>query len=118
MMARPIARAGGIKLRYDPNLKKAIRLCSQMEVFHGLPGAVEVQDFQIDWKDGLPNDPSEEAQRDQALVTGSVRSAQGLMREKGYSEEQIKQEQKEMRGPPAIDEPEPLTLDDGMNAGA
>jgi len=115
MMARPIARAGGIKLRYDPNLKKAVRLCSQMEVFHGLPGAVEIQDFQIDWKDGLPNDPSEEAQRDQALVTGGVRSAQGLMREKGFSDEQIKQEQEEMRGPPAIDEPEPVVLDGGMN---
>jgi hypothetical protein len=96
MMARPLARAGGIKLRYDANLKLAIKLCSQMEVFHGLEGATEIQDFTIDWKDGLPDDPNEEARRDSILVTGKVRSAQGLMREKGYSEKQIGDEQQEM----------------------
>jgi len=95
MMARPLARAGGIKLRYDANLKKAIRLCSQMEVYHAMPGAVEIQDFQITWRDGLPDDPNEEAQRESTLVTGKVRSAQGIMREKGYSEDQILQEQNE-----------------------
>lgn len=95
MMARPIARAAGIKLRYDACLKKAIRLCSQMEVYHEMAGAVEVQDFQINWKDGLPDDPNEEAQRESTLVTGKVRSAQGIMREKGYSEDQILQEQNE-----------------------
>ena len=66
-----------------------------MEVYHGMTGAVEVQNFQIDWKDGLPNDPNEEAQRESTLVTGKVRSAQGIMREKGYSEDQIIQEQNE-----------------------
>lgn len=96
MMSRPIAKAAGIKLRYDSALKRAVRLCSQLEAYHGLPGAVEVQDFQIDWKDGLPDDPNEEATRDAALVTGRVRSAQGLLREKGYSEEQITQEKTEM----------------------
>lgn len=96
MMARPLARAGGIKLRYDANLKKAVRLCSQMEVFHAMPGAVEIQDFQIDWKDGLPDDPNEEAQRESTLVTGKVRSAEGIMRGKGFSEAQINQEKKEM----------------------
>ena len=115
MMARPISRAGGIKLRYDPNIKKAVRLCSQMEVFHGMTGAVEVQDFQIDWKDGLPNDPNEEAQKDSTLVTGGVRSAQGLLREKGYSDEQIEQETEEMRGPAA---PEPAKIElPALNTG-
>lgn len=99
MMSRPIAKAGGIKLRYDPNIKKAVRLCSLLEVYHGMEGAVEVQDFQIDWKDGLPNDPQEEAVKDSTLVGGGLRSSQGLMREKGYSEDQIKKEQEEMRGP-------------------
>lgn len=96
MMFRPVARAGGIKLRYDSAIKKAVRLCSQMEVFHGMAGAVEIQDFAIEWRDGLPNDPMEEAQIDSTLVTGRVRSAQGRMREKGYSEEQITQEHTEM----------------------
>jgi len=97
MMARPLARAGGIKLRYDANLKLAIKLCSQMEVFHGLEGATEVQNFTIDWKDGLPDDPNEEARRESTLVMGKVRSAQGLMREKGYTEQQIQNEQQEMK---------------------
>ena len=102
MMARPIMKASGIKLRYDANLKMAVRLCSQMEVFNAMEEAVEVQDFTIDWKDGLPNDPMEEAQRDSTLVASRVRSSQGLMREKGYSDEQINQEQKEMNAPITI----------------
>lgn len=96
MMARPLAKASGIKLRYDASLKKAVKLCSQLEVFHGLDGSVEIQDFKIDWKDGLPNDPNEEAQRASVLVGSKVRSAQGLMRENGYSEDQINQEKSEM----------------------
>lgn len=99
MMARPLSKSGGIKLRYDANLKLAIKLCSQMEVFHGLEGATEIKSFKIGWKDGLPDDPNEEAQRDATQVGGKVRSSQGLMREKGYSEEQIAREQKEMSEP-------------------
>jgi hypothetical protein len=95
MMTRPLAKASGIKLRYDASLQKAIRLCSKLEVSHGLAGAVDITDFDIKWLDGLPNDPNEEAQRDSTLVAGRVRSAQGLMREKGYSDEQIMQEQNE-----------------------
>ena len=95
-MARPIMKASGIKLRYDPNVKKAIRLCSKLEVYHGLEGAIEIQDFTIKWKDGLPDDPNERAQRDSTLVTAKVRSAQGIMREKGYSDAQIAQEHTEM----------------------
>jgi hypothetical protein len=96
MMTRPLAKASGIKLRYDASLQKAIRLCSKLEVQHGLPGALEITDFHISWKDGLPDDPNEEAQRDSTLVSSQARSAQGLMREKGYSDEQILQEKSEM----------------------
>ncbi len=96
MMTRPLAKASGIKLRYDAGLRKAVRLCSKLEVAHGLAGAVEITDFDIMWLDGLPNDPNEEAQRDSTLVTGGVRSAPGLMREKGYTDDQIQQEQAEM----------------------
>ena len=96
MMSRPIARAAGIKLRYDASLQKAIRLCSKLEVQHGQAGAAEVTDFHISWKDGLPDDPNEEAQRDSTLVSSQARSAQGLMREKGYSDDQILQEQNEI----------------------
>lgn len=96
MMTRPLAKASGIKLRYDASLQKAIRLCSKLEVSHGLAGAVDITDFDIKWLDGLPNDPNEEAQRDSTLVTGGVRSAPGLMREKGYTDDQIQQEQAEM----------------------
>jgi len=43
------------------------------------------------------DDPNEEARRESTLVMGKVRSAQGLMREKGYTEQQIQNEQQEMK---------------------
>lgn len=104
MMSRPLAKASGIKLRYDASLKKAIRICSQLEVVHGMPGAVEITDFTIQWKDGLPQDEMADAQRQAMLVGAGAMSPQDAMRERDMSEEQIQRAIEDIRGP-APDEP-------------
>ena len=104
MMSRPLSKAGGIKLRYDARLKKAIKLCSRMEVYHGMPGAVEITDFTIKWKDGLQQDDMLDAQRQATLIGAQAMSPQDAMRERGLSEEQITQAMEDIRGP-AIKEP-------------
>lgn len=96
MMARPLSKSARLKSRFDPTVKRALTLCSKLEVIKKLPGAVELTNIRIPWQDGLPSDPLQEAQIDSTLVGGKVRSAQGRMREKGISEAQILQETKEM----------------------
>ena len=104
MMSRPLSKAGGIKLRYDARLKKAIKLCSRLEVYHGMPGAVEITDFHINWKDGLQQDDMLDAQRQATLIGAQAMSPQDAMRERGMSEEQITRAMKDIREP-AIPEP-------------
>lgn len=99
MMSRPLAHAGGIKLRYDAALRRAIKLCSQMEVYHGMAGAVEINDFKISWKDGLQQDDMLDAQRQATLVGAGAMSPQDAMRERGMSEEQITTAIQDIQGP-------------------
>ncbi|MDP4143192.1 MAG: phage portal protein [Bacillota bacterium] len=60
LMISPLAKVRRIRMRLDPALKKAIKLCSQL-------GGEGIQDLSkasisIQWNDGLPQDPLEEAQ--------------------------------------------------------
>ena len=98
MMWKPLKKANKIQRRLTPVVQQLLRLVSLAEVNMGMKGAVVLEDVQIDWHDGMPIDEAADAMRDRDLVTGGVRSAQGLMRDKGIPEEQIKQEAEEMGG--------------------
>lgn len=59
LMISPLAKVNRIRMRFDPALKKVIKLCSQL-------GGEEITDLSkvpinITWNDGLPKDPKEEA---------------------------------------------------------
>lgn len=96
MLTAPLKKANRLQTRATPTIKRLLRLCSALEVNAGMAGAVELTDIKITWHDGLPADEMADAQRDAVLVTGSVRSAQGLMRDRGFSEDQIAEEFGEM----------------------
>lgn len=59
LMISPLAKVNRIRMRFDPAIKKAIKLCSQL----GGKGIVNLTDVDISitWQDGLPGDPTEEA---------------------------------------------------------
>jgi hypothetical protein len=59
LMVSPLAKVNRIRMRFDPALKKAIKLCSQL----GGEGIVDLSNTEISiaWKDGLPEDPKEQA---------------------------------------------------------
>lgn len=57
LMISPLAKVNRIRMRFDPALKKAIRLCSQL----GGDGIKPLKDVSIVWQDGLPGDALEEA---------------------------------------------------------
>lgn len=59
LMMSPLAKVNRIRMRFDPALKKAIKLCSQI----GGEGITDLTNTKISivWKDGLPEDPKEQA---------------------------------------------------------
>lgn len=59
LMMAPLAKVNRIRLRFDPALKKAIRLAAALEVAQGMPGAMKLENIDITWQDGLPNDMKE-----------------------------------------------------------
>jgi hypothetical protein len=96
MMFRPLSKASGLKVRYDAGVKKAIRLCSMMEVINGVGGSAEVEDLSIEWKDGLPEDPVQQSNTQATLITARGMSPQDAMRDRGYSEDRIKRAMTDM----------------------
>lgn len=96
MMWKPLKKANKIQRRLTPVVQQLIRLVSLVEVNMGMKGAVPIENIKINWHDGMPIDEQADAQRDATLVTGGVRSSQGLMRDKGIPEDQINQEKMEM----------------------
>jgi hypothetical protein len=96
MMWKPLKKSNKIQRRLTPVVQQLIRLVSMVEVNMGMKGAVPIENITINWHDGMPIDEQADAQRDATLVTGGVRSAQGIMRDKGISEDQINQEKLEM----------------------
>ena len=62
LMMAPLAKVNRIRMRFDPALKKAIRLCAALEVAQGMPNAVLLDNISITWQDGLPDDEMEQTQ--------------------------------------------------------
>lgn len=61
LLMAPLAKVNRIRMRFDPALKQAIRLCAALEVAQGMPNAVELPNITIAWRDGLPDDEVEQA---------------------------------------------------------
>ena len=96
MMWKPLKKANKIQRRLTPVVQQLLRLVSLAEVHMGMKGAVVIEDVSINWHDGMPKDEAADALTASTLVTGKVRSAQGIMRDRGVPEKQIIQEKMEM----------------------
>lgn len=110
MMWKPLKKANRLQSRANPVVQKLVSLCSKIEVDKKMKGAIEISKVKFVWHDGLPQDHNADAQRESTLVTGGVRSAQGLMRDKGMPEDQITKEMEEIKGP-AQGTPEPPQIE-------
>ena len=62
LMMAPLAKVNRIRMRFDPALKKVLKLASALEVAQGMPNAVKLEDVHITWQDGLPDDDMERTQ--------------------------------------------------------
>ena len=96
MMWKPLKKANKIQRRLTPVVQQLIRLVSLTEAKMGMKDAVVIENVKLNWHDGMPVDEQADAQTASTLVAGGVRSAQGLMRDRGMPEDQIAQERAEM----------------------
>ena len=90
LMISPLAKVNRMRMRIDPALKKAIKLCSE------LPGKniKKLETVSITWQDGLPGDPAEEANIMQIRTAGKQTMSQkrALKTYDGLSEEEADNE--------------------------
>jgi hypothetical protein len=113
LMMAALAKVNRIRMRFDPALKKVIKLAAQLEKAQSMKDAIELETISIEWQDGLPRDEQEaitnEAQRYAAGLSSlesSLRRLDGLEGEALQEEvDRIKSEQ-----PPAPEAPK-ITLD-------
>ncbi|RKL63028.1 phage portal protein [Thermoanaerobacteraceae bacterium SP2] len=62
LMMAPLAKVNRIRMRFDPALKKVLKLASELEVAQGMSDAVKLENINIAWRDGLPEDEMEKTQ--------------------------------------------------------
>lgn len=116
LMMAPLAKTNRIRLRFDPALKKTLKLAAALEVAQGMSGAVKLDHINIDWQDGLPNDETEitnttVAQKESGLI--SLESA--LRRLHGLEGEALEQEAARIRAD--ADTEMPLMFRPNLNTG-
>jgi hypothetical protein len=74
LLISPLSKVNRLRLSADPKVKTALKLASRIEVLKQVPDSVELTNLEINWKDGLPEDPVEQAQIEQ-LKTPSISSS-------------------------------------------
>ncbi len=80
LMLAPLAKVNRIRMRFDPALKKALKLASALEVAQGKRNAVLLEQVYIDWKDGLPEDPKEQAEIETTRMAAGTTSLESSLR--------------------------------------
>lgn len=93
LLMRPLARTNRKREFFDDTLKELIRVAAEFERANGFQTPDDVN-IRIEWADGLPADPREDAETEQIRTggksTSSVKSA--IRRLDGGSEESIQSE--------------------------
>lgn len=59
LMLAPLAKVNRMRMRFDPAIKKVLRIASELEVAQGMANAVKLENINITWNDGLPQDDME-----------------------------------------------------------
>lgn len=93
LMMAPLAKVNRIRLNYDTEIKKAIELASKLEIIQRtLPGAVPLEDIHIEWQDGLPEDPKETHDIQNADYLAGTVSLETILRQRGLDGKQLDEE--------------------------
>lgn len=92
LMMAPLAKVNRIRLRFDPAVKQVLRLACELEQANG--GGIAVPDsINIQWRDGLPEDPLEQAQIEQIReAAGNTSLYSSIKRLDGGTDDEIQEE--------------------------
>ena len=107
LMMAPLAKVNRIRMRFDPALKKVLKLASALEVAQGMANAVKLEDIHITWQDGLPDDDMERTQIEvQRYGAGLTSRESALKRLDGLEGQSLKDEIARIEGEQAANRPE------------
>lgn len=98
LMMAPLAKVNRIRMRFDPALKEVLWLASLLEKAQGMSGAVVLENINIDWNDGLPDDDNELTQNEtQRYAAGLTSLESSLRRLYGLEGEALQEEIERIR---------------------
>ena len=80
LMMSPLAKVNRIRMRFDPAMKKVLRLASLLERAQGMAGAIALENIHIDWNDGLPDDDQEDTTNEAQRYTAGLTSLESALR--------------------------------------
>jgi len=75
LLLAPLLKVSGMRNEIDTQAKKALEMLSRLEVAKGVAGAVVLDQVSIEWKDGLPQDKTEDANVE-AVMNGAGLASQ------------------------------------------
>lgn len=77
LLMRPLARTNRKRVYFDWALRRVIKLAAKLEAANGRDLPIDPADLalQIDWRDGLPEDPEEAARIEQIRTGGKATSS-------------------------------------------
>lgn len=89
LMQAPLAKVARLtNMGFDANTKRAIKLAAQLERVWGR-GTPEIPAVNVQWQDGLPKDPKEQAEAEEIrLRSGNTSMAASIMRADGATKEE------------------------------
>jgi len=72
LMMAPLAKVNRIRLRFDPAIKQTLWLASKLEASAGV--GIELENINIQWQDGLPDDDKEQAEIYETYIRSGIMS--------------------------------------------
>jgi hypothetical protein len=79
LMQAPLAKVARMAMRFEPAARRALRLAAELERANGRE-TPEIKDVAIQWQDGLPPDPKEQAETEAVRIESGTTSRASAMR--------------------------------------
>lgn len=92
LMMAPLAKVNRVRLHFDPALKRVLQVAAALERANGVPTPA-LGEIRIVWRDGLPEDPSEQATIESTRIAAGLTSRYSALRRlDGDNEEALQAE--------------------------
>ena len=79
LMLQTIIKVNRLRISFDPAIKKLLYLYSEVALKMGIEDAVLLDSVDIQWRDGIPQDVTEEVQAETMAVAGGISSVEAAV---------------------------------------